>query len=153
MSEFLIRSYAEDDLDESLAMIRKTICVVNLGDYSKDQVEAWQKIDKLSWSENVATHQALVVVNKEDKIVGFGDMTQEGYLDHLFVDADFQGQGIASLLLQTLEANHAQQTLTTHASITARPFFEARGFHVVREQTVSLRGEKFVNYEMKKGED
>jgi putative acetyltransferase len=38
--------------------------------------------------------------------------------------------------------------LFTEASITARPFFEARGFTVLAPQVVTLRGVEFVNYRM-----
>jgi len=38
----------------------------------------------------------------------------------------------------------------THASITARPVFERRGFQTVKAQTVAARGETFTNYRMEK---
>ena len=38
--------------------------------------------------------------------------------------------------------------VTTHASITARPFFEKRGYHVVKEQQVERRGVVLINYVM-----
>ncbi len=40
--------------------------------------------------------------------------------------------------------------LETHASITARPFFEAFGFLVVREQELEMRGERLKNYVMRR---
>lgn len=39
---------------------------------------------------------------------------------------------------------------TTHASITARPFFEARGYSVIRGQQVERQGIFLRNYVMKK---
>lgn len=36
-------------------------------------------------------------------------------------------------------------------SITARPFFEASGFTVVREQSVECRGVEFINYRLRLG--
>ncbi|MCI1553055.1 MAG: GNAT family N-acetyltransferase [Levilactobacillus sp.] len=39
---------------------------------------------------------------------------------------------------------------TTNASITARPFFEARGFRVVRRNLVVRDGIELINFTMKK---
>ncbi|OOL72157.1 hypothetical protein B1P91_08760 [Enterococcus faecium] len=48
--------------------------------------------------------------------------------------------------------NHVLETgmqkITTHASITAKPFFEKRGYKVINEQTVELRGQLFTNFLM-----
>lgn len=40
--------------------------------------------------------------------------------------------------------------VTTHASITARPFFEKRGYRVIKEQQVERRGQRLTNYVMVK---
>jgi len=52
--------------------------------------------------------------------------------------------------------NHVLETgmqkITTHASITAKPFFEKRGYKVINEQTVELRGQLFTNFLMIKNE-
>ena len=42
---------------------------------------------------------------------------------------------------------------TTHASLTAKPFFEKRGYQVVQEQQVERKGILLTNYVMKKGVD
>ena len=43
-----------------------------------------------------------------------------------------------------------QGDIITHASITARPFFEKRGYRIVKEQTVERRGIRLTNYVMEK---
>lgn len=40
--------------------------------------------------------------------------------------------------------------ITTHASITARPFFEARAYRVIREQRVERHGVRMTNFVMEK---
>ncbi|MBA3603739.1 MAG: GNAT family N-acetyltransferase [Parachlamydiaceae bacterium] len=66
---------------------------------------------------------------------------------------DFQGQGIGKLLLETLE-NKAKTLnlieMTTEASITAKPFFLAKGWQIDEQQTVILREVSFINYKMHK---
>ena len=39
----------------------------------------------------------------------------------------------------------------THASITAKPFFEKRGYKVVKEQKIERQGIFLTNFLMKKG--
>ena len=55
----------------------------------------------------------------------------------MFVHKDFQGKGIATALLNEIE-RHAIATgvtrITSEVSLTARPFFEKRGYIVEKEQ-------------------
>jgi putative acetyltransferase len=71
----------------------------------------------------------------------------------MYVHPEHEGRGIASALLTCLEAAARRGGLVrlfTEASITARPFFERRGFKVLNAQLVELRGEEFKNYRMEK---
>ena len=79
-----------------------------------------------------------------------GILDESGYLDRLYVHKDYQGQGIASAICDELERFAAGKTFTTHASITARPFFLHRGYRVVRKQEVIRRGVVLTNFVMKK---
>jgi acetyltransferase, GNAT family len=73
-----------------------------------------------------------------------------GYLDRLYVHKDHQGIGIATALYEKLEASVESATVTTHAFITARPFFEDRGYVVKKEQQVERQGILLTNYVMEK---
>ena len=78
-------------------------------------------------------------------------MAADGYFNRLYVRVDFQRRGIASRLASALEKKAREQgvkTLIVHASITARPFFEKRGYTLVKEQQVSRRGVEMINYVM-----
>ena len=106
-------------------------------------------MDLAEWDRSFQAHHTLVAVEGE-QIVGFGDLDVErGYLDRLYVHRDHQGEGIATALCGALE-RAASGPITTHASITARPFFEGRGYRVLREQQVERRGVWLTNYVMGK---
>ena len=51
-----------------------------------------------------------------------------------------------------LELEHAANkvTITTYASITAKSFFEKRGYKVIKEQHVERKGVLLTNYLMEK---
>ena len=59
---------------------------------------------------------------------------------------DYQKQGIASALCDALERSVVSPRILVHASITARPFFEKRGYRLIKEQTVERHGVKMTNF-------
>ena len=63
---------------------------------------------------------------------------------------DYQRWGVATAICDVLEQKNKAAEFTTHASITARPFFEKRGYTVVREQQAERRGVLLTNFVMKK---
>lgn len=66
---------------------------------------------------------------------------------------DYQSKGIASAICNELE-NSAMENkvlvISTHASITAKGFFEKRGYKVIKEQQVERKGIKLTNFVMEK---
>lgn len=97
-----------------------------------------------AWDASFRAHDTRVAV-EGGVIVGFADLGPDGYLDRLYVHRDWQGRGVASALCDALPAARI-----THASITARPFFERRGWHVVKEQQVERRGVLLTNFVMER---
>ena len=106
------------------------------------------RTDLEKWNQSFQEHDTLVAIDHET-IVGFGDMDQTGYLDRLYVHKDYQGQGIATAICDKLEQS-VRGNVVTHASITARPFFERRGYRVIREQQVERQGIMLTNFVMLK---
>jgi putative acetyltransferase len=148
------RRFRAEDAAAIVALFRDTIRRVNRKDYSAEQVRAWapDEIDVASWAEKLANRYS-VVVELDGVILGFGDIEDDGHLDHLFVHADHQGGGVGRLLLNVLEAEAHRcgiGRLFTEASITARPFFEHCGYALIAKQVVVCRGVEFVNFRMDK---
>ncbi len=88
-----------------------------------------------------------------EKPVGFTDLEPDGHLDMMFVHPAHQGVGIATALLERVETAARGQGLArifTEASITARPFFERRGFRLLAAQIVRVRGQALANFRMEK---
>ena len=135
-----------------MTLFYETVHVINRQDYTKEQVEAWapKVMDLKTWDASLMNSFAFIV-EIGDVIVGFGDIDETGYLDRLYVHKDYQGLGIGTRLTEILE-NYASlnqfQKITTHASITARPFFEKRGYRVLKEQQVNCRGVWMTNFVM-----
>ena len=146
----ILRRYRSSDCREITELFYNTVHTVNANDYTKEQLNVWAKkqIDLKEWDRSLQAHFSIVAVDS-DIIVGFGDIDKTGYLDRLFVHSDFQGKGIATAICDQLEAK-VQGNITTYASITAVPFFEKRGYNVVKKQNVERQGILLTNFLMLK---
>lgn len=147
----VLRPYSPADLEEILTLFYETVHTVNARDYAPAQLDVWAgpQVDRARWDRTLREHTSLVAV-EDGQIVGFGDMDGTGYLDRLYVHKDHQRRGVATTLCDALEAAVSAPRLTTHASITARPFFEHRGYRVVHPQQVERCGVLLTNYVMEK---
>lgn len=145
-----LRPYRTQDCPALAGLFYDTVHTVNARDYTPPQLDAWADghVDIAAWDRSLSEHHSLVAV-WDGVIVGFGDMASDGYLDRLYVHKDYQGRGIATALCDALE-RAVPGPYTTHASITARPFFEHRGYRVVREQQVERKGILLANFVMQK---
>lgn len=145
-----IREYRPSDCEELTKLFYNTVHTVNAKDYTKEQLDAWAtgRVDSEKWNRSFLEHCSAIAVH-DGRIVGFGDIDKTGYLDRLFVHADYQKRGIATEICDYLEQT-VQGSITTHASITARPFFEKRGYKVVKEQQAERQGIYLTYFIMKK---
>lgn len=149
-----LRRYSQEDLQEVVRLFCDTVRYVNAKDYSERQVRVWSDAGKELLKKNDYFLSLYTLIATENtQIVGYGNIDGSGYLDHLYVHKAFQGLHIASTLCDSLE-DHAVslnlKEITVNASITARPFFEKRGYETVKEQYVIRQRIKLKNYYMKK---
>ena len=146
-----IREYRASDCRSLAELFYKTVHTVNAKDYTEAQLDAWAggMVDLEQWDRSFSEHYTYVAVENES-IAGFGDIDVSGYLDRLYVHHKYQRQGIAAAICDKLEQAVPGARITTCASITARPFFEKRGYRVIKEQQVERDGTFLTNYLMEK---
>lgn len=146
-----LREYDASDCGELADLFYQTVHSVNARDYTKEQLDVWATgtVDLQAWNQSFLEHITMIAV-ENGEIVGFGDIAPDGYLDRLYVHRDYQRKGIASAVCDQLEKAVSADRITTHASITAKPFFEKRGYRMVKEQQVSRKGILLTNYVMEK---
>lgn len=147
----MLRNYKPEDCTYLARLFYETVHSVNAKDYTKEQLNVWAtgNVDLEKWNESLLAHISVVAV-ENDSIVGFGDMERTGYLDRLYVHKDYQKRGIAAAICDRLEMAVMAEKYVTHASVTARPFFEKRGYRVIKEQQVERQGICLTNYVMEK---
>lgn len=154
-ADFTIRKARQSDTVALKDLFQNTVLMINRRDYSQAEVEDWASCgDNLSEIEDmIKTHYFIVAVNQQSEIVGFSSITPQGYLHSMFVHKDFQGKGIATMLLKEIE-RHAITSgivrITSEVSLTARPFFERKGYIVEKEQRRQANQLSLTNFWMAK---
>lgn len=149
-----IRNAALSDLLEMQKMYIETIQSVCKNDYTPEQIQAWISGVKNTerWIEVIEKQFVLLAIIK-NQIVGFGTLKDGNYIDFFYIHKDFQRQGIADKILNELEMEakkHNSTILTSDISITAKPFFEKKGFVVKAEQKNIRLGVELINFKMEK---
>lgn len=142
-----IRPAVPEDLSHIRQLYFDTITNINIKDYSREQISEWASFSKdiVGWEKRFS-EQYFFIAELNGKITGFSSVTDNGYVDFMFVHKDFQRQGIASELLNAVEqiANNLKlPEITADVSITARPFFLSNGFEITRLYTKTVNGIKF----------
>ena len=149
-----IREYCPKDCEQTAKLFYDTVHTINAKDYTEIQINAWapSDINMISWNNRLSNNHT-VVAEKDNIIIGFGDIDNAGYFDCLYTHKDYQKMGVATLIADNIEKyiyNKGIKTITTSASITAKPFFEKRGYIVQKKQNVECNGQVFVNFIMRK---
>ena len=133
-----IRLFEHTDATEVSELIRKTISISNVKDYPLELIEILVNsftpqhvIKRASW-----TH--FYVAEEQEKIVGCGAIgpywgkEDESSLFTIFVLPEYQGKGIGSAIIDTLENDSyflRAKRIEIPASITGVPFYLKMGYH------------------------
>lgn len=142
-----IREYKDEDCTAVSKLFYETVHSVNAKDYTAEQLSVWaQNADGLKQRREDLLKQHTLIAEIDGVIVGFGSIDNSGCLDFLFVHEDYQRRGVATALCDELEKGF--NVIKTFASVTAKPFFESRGYKVIKAQEVERFGVKLQNYEM-----
>ncbi|MCT7378624.1 GNAT family N-acetyltransferase [Chelativorans salis] len=151
--QITVRPYHSADVQDTAEIFLGAITEVSSRDYTPKQIAAWAKVDDQGAWGRARESRPTWIAEVDGQAVGFADLTNDGLLDMMFVHPQFQGVGVASSLLDKVEAQArvaGMSRIFTEASKTAWPFFEKRGFRVVRAQQVEKRGETLENFLMEK---
>ena len=148
-----IRPYRLSDEEQIKQLFQHTVHAIIGQDYSDNQVKIWiEEGERNRLSRPLEKSHAYVAI-LNDQIVGFADITSEGYLDRFYVHKDFQRCGIASKLLAVLESKAREldvDNIIVDASLTAQPFFNAKGYSIIEKQSTIVQGVPFTIFKMNK---
>ena len=150
----IIRLFQEKDLDQVLNLFYDTVHQVNVQDYTTEQLDVWAPRfpNQEKWLNKLLESYCLVV-EKDNKIIGFSNIYPHGQLDCLYVHYQYIHQGIGKLLLQSLEAyaiSQNEEKIFVDVSLTALEMFKHFSYQIIEKQNVERKGIILVNYKMVK---
>ena len=154
LAHSIISPYQKHYAAALAAIYYHTIHTVNIRDYTREQLNVWAPQSSLKtegWVEKwekLPPYVALI-----DNIpVGFTEFDHNnGYIDCFYVHHGYQNQSIGTVLMEAVwkEARRNKvKYIRSEVSITAKTFFEKKGFRVVKKQMVTIRGVALQNFVM-----
>ena len=150
-----IRRLTEQDIPEIRELFRSTVLNVNSRDYTKEEVEDWASCmdNKAHVMELLSKNCFIAVFLSNKKMIGYSSMDSKGHLHSMFVHKDWQGKGVGTLLISEVEKiaeKYDVSEIVSEVSLTARSFFESKGYTVVKIQKSKARKLELTNFVMRK---
>lgn len=149
----LIREYNVNDGAETFELFYNTVNSINSKNYNREQLGVWaDKNDKKSWCEKFNSGYTYVAII-DNVIVGIGEIDKKVQISRLYVHKDFQRQGIASKILDKLEACQFEigiDKISTSTAIDGKEFYENKGFKIVWNDNKFIKGVNLPSYKMEK---
>jgi len=138
MTNIIIRPAKESNAERIFEIHRDAILNIEDYLYSQDLKQAWapensKRAEKIIISEQYYTVVAII----DKKVVGFGSVT-ENNLKLLYVDPNFQQQGVATKILQHLE-ERIPKPIELKVSKNAVEFYHKHGYKIRSKATVMFK--------------
>ena len=149
-----IRPYKETDIPDISRLYFNTIRRINSRDYTPEQIRVWAPTiySNSYWMQRFARRRVLVAEDKA-RILGFAEFEPSGHIDCFYVHHEHQHRGVGTALMHGVEAEFLKLNVLrsfAEVSLTARAFFESRGFKVVEERNQEYHDEVFKLFLMQK---
>ncbi|WP_348629665.1 GNAT family N-acetyltransferase [Mesorhizobium sp. WSM3860] len=130
-----IRRAGEGDAEAVSRVIMAALCRTNARDYGPEIIaRVVQSFSPSAMLQLFKKRQVFVAICG-DKIVGTAGLDGTT-VRSVFVDPEFQGQGVGSRLMLEIEEAaraNAATVLTVPSSVTAEPFYSTLGFRALRD--------------------
>ncbi|MFW5881347.1 MAG: GNAT family N-acetyltransferase [Roseicyclus sp.] len=155
MRGLLIRPYRAEDAAALARVFHRAVRRGTGAHYSVLQRLAWSPRpgDGSDWHARLSEIETVVAELPRGPVGFMALSAAEGFIDFAYVDPSVRGRGVAAALYAVVEGRARAlglSELQTEASRVAEPFFAARGWVVVRRQTVKRRMVRLPNAVMEK---
>lgn len=149
-----IEPYTLDRAVEIADLFHRSVHAIDPSVYTPEQKEAWAPTppDYECWAQRLNEKMPVMAI-KDNRVIGFVELDSDGHIDCMYTHPEFQGQGVASALYEHLQEQakaRKSDRLYVEASFLAKPFFENRGFSVVKQNEVQRKGVTLINFTMEK---
>jgi ribosomal protein S18 acetylase RimI-like enzyme len=133
-----LRAAHRADAEAIVSVHTRAVRISAASHYSEDEIDTWvSRMTVATCVEAMQSRSMLVAVAREaeSRVVGFGQLhPQEGVVEAIYIEPDYERRGIGRALAQALEAVAQKcdlRWLVADASLNAVPFYLALGFRQV----------------------
>lgn len=148
-----ICTYTPDRMIEIVDLFYRSVHAIHPSVYTERQKALWAPISPnyTLWSQRLINKKPyLAIINNQ--LVGFMSLERMGNIGWAYTHPNFQRKGVASTLydyILKIAQKNQYSSLKVEASIIALPFFEKKGFCIVKENKLEFDDEILINYTMK----
>lgn len=143
--KFHVRRATLADGEGVIETLRRSIAELCIPDHGGDagKIELWLANKTVeNWARWIAQDDVIgLVAEREGRIIGVGMANLQGEIRLNYVHPEARFAGVSSALLATLETDLRACNLwdcRLESTITARPFYEGRGYREVRGNATTL---------------
>ncbi|ADL51308.1 GNAT family N-acetyltransferase [Clostridium cellulovorans] len=149
-----IRDYEEKDLSEILEVFYNSVRNIRSYNYTREEIEHWapDEPDIEDWRRSLG-NSITNVAESSGKIIGFAQLTKEGYIERLYIHNSFQGKGVGSQLIADIEMeaqNRGIKEIIVYAAEIAKGFYEKMGYTCLKKMRRDYNGLIYNNYVLRK---
>lgn len=149
----LIKQYVKGEEKQLWQVFYSSIHINAKNYYNNKQLDAWapNNLNYDFWCKKLNQIKPYVI-HDLNKIIGYGDLQDSGYIDHFFIRGSYSNQGYGSALIKFIIKIAKEKNipyLESYVSLAAQTFFEKYGFKIIKKNIVDIRGQKLENYLMR----
>lgn len=149
-----IQNYTPERAVEIADLFHQSVHAIDSSVYTAAQREVWAPTppDYTFWRERLASKKPYLAI-LDGQVAGFIELDDDGHIDCTYTHPDYQGRGVASALYQHIikvAKSRKISRLYVEVSLVALPFFEKKGFVVIKKNELHRQGETLVNFDMEK---
>ena len=149
-----IRKLLDDEYEQVIKLIYKSVHEICKGDYTQRELFAWapENFDRVKFQKALDGCYNTVMIEK-NRIVGFLSMEHDGYLNRLYTHSEYAGKGIATALLKDAQdwaMENGISEIRLDSSRTAESFYLKNGFTECGVSVLTHNGVVFKNKTMHK---
>jgi len=152
---FRIRHYCAGDHVAIAQVFTRAVHELTCGEYDAEARAAWAPSvpDIERWRLRCELKRPFLAIDAVGTIAAFVELDADGHIDCTYVLPEFARQGAMTLLMEHVEAvarGFGLTRLYAEVSLTAQPFFLARGWIRLRDNAVSRGNVVLTNTSMEK---
>ncbi|WP_375751829.1 GNAT family N-acetyltransferase [Vibrio sp. HN007] len=147
-----IQNYTQDRAIEIADLYHQSVHSIDSSLYTQEQKEVWAPTppNYAFWEQRLIDKKPSLAII-DNQVAGFIELDVDGHIDCTYTHPNYQRQGVASALYEhvlSIARSRKLSRLYVEASLVALPFFEKRGFVIVKRNEIYRQGSTLINFDM-----